>query len=79
MLGKPKYVRGDIVQFQIIINKILTTKTGQVAIIDAYGTFFDTTDVSYDIYIPEEQTLYKHISEGSINDKIGHTEEIIDL
>lgn len=62
MLGNPKYNIGDTVSF-VINNK---TVTGEVAIIDRYGTFEDTSDVSYDVYSKEDNILYKHINEKEI-------------
>lgn len=64
MLGKPKYKRGDIVTF-IHDN---TKKTGYVYIVDAYGTFEQDEEPSYDIMIEEENCLYKHCRESLIED-----------
>jgi hypothetical protein len=38
-------------------------KEGLIHIVDRYGTFEDNSDVSYDIYVGNENTLYKHINE----------------
>ena len=62
MLGNPKYTEGDRVQFTFDGQ----VKTGTVEIVDEYGTFFDDSDVSYDILIEEENTLYKHIREDRV-------------
>lgn len=62
MLGNPKYTEGDRVQFTFNGQ----VKTGTVEIVDEYGTFFDDSDVSYDILIEEENTLYKHIREDRV-------------
>lgn len=59
MLGKPKFNYGDTVKFKFGDG----TKVGTIEIIDAYGTFFYNEDVSYDIMVKEENTLYKHIHE----------------
>ena len=71
MLGKPKFKVGDQVSFLWVpkFPKI----TGEVYIVDKYGTFDDNSDVSYDILaiVPEwckqlragEQCLFKHINE----------------
>lgn len=61
MKGKPKYKCGDIVKFQLGES----VKTGVVYIVDAYGTFDDPSDASYDVLVKndEEHCLYKHISE----------------
>lgn len=70
MVGKPKYKCGDIVQFKF--NDSI--KEGTVAIVDKYGTFEDDSDVSYDILVENENTLYKHLTEKSIVQKTGETD-----
>ena len=69
MLGKPKYKYGDVVTFDCE-GKI---QTGSIAIIDAYGTFFYTEDVSYDIMGTRNgrRCLYKHIPEPLVIERIG--------
>ena len=66
MKGKPKYKLGDVVKFSL--NGIV--KTGEVYIVDAYGTFEDPSDASYDVLVEndEERCLYKHISERYVLD-----------
>jgi hypothetical protein len=63
MLGKPKYKRNDRVRFEVYD----TVYEGSIYIIDAYGTFEYTDDVSYDIIVDVgpsgEKTLFKHIPE----------------
>lgn len=59
MIGKPQYSYGQTVQFDLNGEKI----TGKIAVIDAYGTFEQNEEVSYDIYREENNTLYKHITE----------------
>ena len=71
MLGNPKYHYGDTVSF-VIDNKV---KTGTVYIVDEYGTFEDDSDVSYDIMVEEENTLYKHIKESPSLKLIKRAEE----
>lgn len=68
MIGKPKYNYEEEVKFEIIENGITKIKTGKIAIIDEYGTFFDNSDVSYDVMVIEEEgrCLYKHINEKFI-------------
>lgn len=64
MIGKPKFEYGQMVRFTISDqdgNSI--EKIGTIEIIDRYGTFFDTSDVSYDILVEDENCLYKHITE----------------
>lgn len=59
MLGKPKYKEGTTVKF-IVCGK---SKTGVIWIVDKYGTWNYTEDVSYDIMVESENCLYKHIPE----------------
>lgn len=62
MLGKPKYTYDDEVKFVIDGKEVC----GKIAIIDAYGTFEQNEEVSYDIFVESENTLYKHIRESSL-------------
>lgn len=71
MVGQPQYKYGDIVKVKIGDTEI----TGAVAIIDRYGTFFDDSDVSYDILNKEENMLYKHINEKYVVEKVGEIPE----
>lgn len=59
MKGKPKYKVGTTVKF--IVGEEL--KTGEIFIVDKYGTFDNPNDVSYDIMVESENMLYKHIQE----------------
>lgn len=59
MKGKPKYKVGTTVKF--IVGDEL--KTGDIFVVDAYGTFDNPDDVSYDIMVESENCLYKHIQE----------------
>lgn len=64
MIGKPKFEYGQKVRFVISDqNGNSIEKIGTIEIIDRYGTFFDTSDVSYDILVEDENCLYKHITE----------------
>lgn len=63
MKGRPKYGVGDEVTFTIKD----VTKQGTIYIVDSYGTFEDDSDVSYDIMVLEDNTLYKHIREDFVN------------
>ena len=49
MIGKPKYKLGDRVKFDVSGRRY----HGNIYIIDAYGTFEDESDVSYDIMVHE--------------------------
>ena len=59
MLGKPKYGKTDLVEFKFD-DKVLE---GEIRIIDIWGSMECNTDVSYDIFREENNTLYKHIPE----------------
>jgi hypothetical protein len=65
MLGKPKYHYGDTVKF-VISDEI---KIGTIEIIDAFGTFFQSDEPSYDVMVKEENCLYKHIRESYIENE----------
>lgn len=67
MIGKPKYKENDKVEFTIYENEV---RKGVIYVVDKYGTFFDKSDVSYDIYVEEENMLYKHINEKYVKCKI---------
>lgn len=69
MIGKPKYKAFDKVEFEFIENEV---HIGVIWIVDKYGTFFDKSDVSYDIYVEEENMLYKHINEKYVKRKINN-------
>ena len=70
MLGQPKYEKYDIVRFKFGPTEELE---GFIEIIDAYGTFEQNEEPSYDILITEEPNrgLYKHVRESRIIEKIG--------
>ena len=69
MLGKPKFNYEDLVEFDWESKDNTTTLVGSIMIIDSYGTFFDSSDVSYDIMVEHSPhcngapCLYKHVSE----------------
>lgn len=67
MIGKPKYKENDKVEFTVDEKD---TRVGVIYVVDKYGTFFDKSDVSYDIYVEEENTLYKHFNEKYVKRKI---------
>jgi hypothetical protein len=67
MIGNPKYKENDKVEFAIHEND---ARIGVIYVVDKYGTFFDKSDVSYDIYVEEENTLYKHINEKYVKRKM---------
>ena len=73
MLGKPKYKLDDLVLFELKDENDKNYKlTGKVYIIDAYGTFEQNEEVSYDIMVDSGDypinypCLFKHIKESSL-------------
>lgn len=72
MIGKPKYNYQD----KVIVTLEGKELIGSIYIIDKYGTFFDDSDVNYDIlaesekYVtdsnPKGEVLLKHINESLI-------------
>ena len=62
MLGNPKYKHGDIVMF----NYDGREKIGHIYIVDAYGTFEQDEEPSYDVMVEKENCLYKHCRESLI-------------
>ena len=77
MLGQPKYQYGEKVQFQFDQKTVV----GEVYIIDAYGTFFQNEEPSYDVMVPSienRKCLHKHLRESSLksvqNEEVSNTE-----
>ena len=64
--GHPRYIIGDVVR----IKWDDTEKTGKIFIVDAYGTFGQSDEPSYDIFIEEDNCIYKHIMESEILGKV---------
>lgn len=62
MIGKPKYKIEEDVSFKLQ-NQI---KNGFIIVVDAYGVFEDNTEVHYDIMVPKENMIYKHVRENLI-------------
>ena len=63
MIGHPKYTYGQKVRFK----SGHMTREGTIEIIDAWGTFYQSEEVSYDIMVTEQNCLYKHIRESKVN------------
>jgi hypothetical protein len=68
MIGKPIYKIGDKVSFWFKEGDEKVTLEGEVYIVDAYGTFEQNEEPSYDIMVEkshfrDEPCLYKHIRE----------------
>ena len=63
MVGKPKYKVGDTVSFKFRD----TVLTGQIYIVDKYGTFEQNEEPSYDIMVTEQfNGLHKHYRESEL-------------
>lgn len=62
MTGKPLYKSGQRVEFTCN-GKI---RQGEIEIVDAYGTFEQNEEPSYDIFAAEENLFCKHIRESDI-------------
>lgn len=62
MIGKPKFKKADWVKFEWKCEVI----EGEIWQVDAYGTFFQTKEPSYDIFSPKKNMLYKHIEESCV-------------
>lgn len=77
MLGKPKFIYGDKVKFLCERE----AKIGIIQIVDAYGTFFQNMEPSYDIMVGvgEKRCLYKHINESLILAKSDDENEILNI
>ena len=66
MKGFPKFKVGDKVHFEFIINNKKYSEDGEIVVVDKYGTWFDSSDVSYDIKL-EDGSWWKHISEKYVS------------
>lgn len=62
MLGNPKFKVGEVVKFIAGAQ----VKEGNIEIVDAWGTFYNNSDVSYDIMVEKDNMLYKHITEKDV-------------
>lgn len=64
MIGNPKYNYKDKVVFKIKDGDNEIYKLGEIYIVDSHGYFcMMKPDVSYDIFLKDENLLYKHIDE----------------
>lgn len=72
VIGKPKYKLGDTVSFYLKLQNGRTVIcTGTIEIIDAYGTFEQSVQPSYDIMVDKwldtnEKCFVKHIVESDL-------------
>ena len=65
-LGSPKYAYGDTVEFSLPEYGIMN---GKICIIDAYGTFEQKEEPSYDIMVDDlngKPCIVKHIRESAL-------------
>lgn len=65
-VGRPKFKKGEFVSFDFDTGVEKIEKYGRIAIVDAYGTFFQQKEVSYDI-VDSEGILNKHIPESNVS------------
>lgn len=63
-MNEPKYTYGDWVRFNIRLD-VPTEVEGRIYIIDK-GTFMFPDRISYDIYSPAMNCLFKHIFETEL-------------
>lgn len=66
MKGFPKYKLGDKVHFEITTADEIYSEDGEIVVVDEYGTWFDNSDVSYDIKL-EDGSWWKHINEKYVS------------
>lgn len=66
MLGRPKYKYGDVVKFYFNNGTEKIEHYGKIEIIDAYGTWGQSKEVSYDIMGLDERGLFKHVVESDV-------------
>ena len=67
VLGRPRYSYKDVVEFYWGED---CTKVGQIHVIDANGTFEQSSEPSYDVLVEDDNCLYKHICESDIVRKL---------
>lgn len=80
MIGHPKYTYNDVVTFKCDItgDGNLVDVIGTVEVVDSYGTFFDDSDVQYDVLgtfrhtdndgnqIVSDPIFFKHVHESDL-------------
>ena len=82
-MDKPKYKRGDKVLFHVPKVVAFDGKEihpemdieGVIEIVDAFGTFEQHDEPSYDIYSAEKNVLYKHLVQSLIKEYLGEASE----
>lgn len=74
--GYPKYHRGDKVAIKFKDHQgEIVEKMGTIEIVDAFGTFFQKDEPSYDVMVVEENCLYKHVNESCVVELIEAAED----
>ncbi len=65
-MKKPRYNLNDIVAFEYYGKRL----SGKISVVDAFGTFEQHEEPSYDILVDDEssRTLYKHVRESWIKE-----------
>lgn len=63
MLGIPKFKVDDLVRFSPLQGM---ERDGVIEVVDKWGTWENDCEVSYDIFVDEENMLYKHIPESRV-------------
>ena len=74
--GKPLYDYNDLVEFDIEDNGEKMTMHGSVYIVDAFGTFEQSEEASYDVMVDDypnvgQQCLFKHFPESRVRPYMG--------
>lgn len=67
VLGRLRYSYKDVVEFNSGED---CTKVRQIHVIDAYGTFEQSSEPSLDVLVEDDNCLYKHICESDIAKKL---------
>lgn len=73
-MDKAKFKKGDQVRFVCFGKEI----RGKVGIVDEMGTFFQTEEPSYDIWVNNEnggRCLYKHVRQRDVRKDENSAEE----
>ena len=82
-MERAEFKRGDMVKFHIsptysysgdLIHDEMDI-VGSVEIVDAFGTFEQNEEPSYDIYYKKNNMLYKHVRQSSILEYVGRAKE----